>query len=137
MILRPPRSTRTDTLFPYTTLFRSHRLVEVPAPPERGAADRVGVRRHDAVESQVGLEASGILVADPVRHQTLEHLHAVAAGKVHVPQVELGDVRDLEPLGVLLVESGRQRVAPPPCPPGAPPLRGPGPVSQPPPTPAP
>src|SRR3546814_18362448 len=26
MIRRPPRSTRTDTLFPYTTLFRSHRL---------------------------------------------------------------------------------------------------------------
>src|SRR3546814_17321104 len=24
MILRPPSSTRTDTLFPYTTLFRSH-----------------------------------------------------------------------------------------------------------------
>src|SRR3546814_8779979 len=28
MIRRPPRSTRTDTLFPYTTLFRS--LVVVP-----------------------------------------------------------------------------------------------------------
>src|SRR3546814_13516139 len=28
MIRRPPRSTRTDTLFPYTTLFRSP-----PAPP--------------------------------------------------------------------------------------------------------
>src|SRR3546814_15346675 len=26
MILRPPRSTRTDTLFPYTTLFRSDQL---------------------------------------------------------------------------------------------------------------
>src|SRR3546814_17794222 len=26
MIRRPPRSTRTDTLFPYTTLFRSCRL---------------------------------------------------------------------------------------------------------------
>src|SRR3546814_13073759 len=26
MIRRPPRSTRTDTLFPYTTLFRSHIL---------------------------------------------------------------------------------------------------------------
>src|SRR3546814_12328456 len=25
MIRRPPRSTRTDTLFPYTTLFRSNR----------------------------------------------------------------------------------------------------------------
>src|SRR3546814_13365611 len=28
MIRRPPRSTRTDTLFPYTTLFRSDRAVE-------------------------------------------------------------------------------------------------------------
>src|SRR3546814_17187596 len=27
MIRRPPRSTRTDTRFPYTTLFRSHQLV--------------------------------------------------------------------------------------------------------------
>src|SRR3546814_6272661 len=26
MIRRPPISTRTDTLFPYTTLFRSHRV---------------------------------------------------------------------------------------------------------------
>src|SRR3546814_8630532 len=26
MIRRPPRSTRTDTLFPYTTLFRSEKL---------------------------------------------------------------------------------------------------------------
>src|SRR3546814_4423197 len=26
MIRRPPRSTRTDTLFPYTTLFRSDRV---------------------------------------------------------------------------------------------------------------
>src|SRR3546814_11379885 len=31
MIRRPPRSTRTDTLFPYTTLFRS--LREVRAEP--------------------------------------------------------------------------------------------------------
>src|SRR3546814_4379751 len=28
MLRRPPRSTRTDTLFPYTTLFRSHRVDE-------------------------------------------------------------------------------------------------------------
>src|SRR3546814_12334088 len=31
MIRRPPRSTRTDTLFPYTTLFRSGRIVPVHA----------------------------------------------------------------------------------------------------------
>src|SRR3546814_13680068 len=29
MIRRPPRSTRTDTLFPYTTLFRSAMLVAI------------------------------------------------------------------------------------------------------------
>src|SRR3546814_19982446 len=29
MIRRPPRSTRTDTLFPYTTLFRSRRLLNL------------------------------------------------------------------------------------------------------------
>src|SRR3546814_13506420 len=31
MIRRPPRSTRTDTLFPYTTLFRSDVLGDIPA----------------------------------------------------------------------------------------------------------
>src|SRR3546814_8195667 len=41
MIRRPPRSTRTDTLFPYTTLFRSE------------ATRRVGV---DLVEGFVGAE---------------------------------------------------------------------------------
>src|SRR3546814_17995470 len=38
MIRRPPRSTLTDTLFPYTTLFRSARL------PGRGAPGRCGRR---------------------------------------------------------------------------------------------
>src|SRR3546814_5542263 len=32
MIRRPPRSTRTDTLFPYTTLFRAYKVrLEMPA----------------------------------------------------------------------------------------------------------
>src|SRR3546814_12753453 len=35
MIRRPPRSTRTDTLFPYTTLFRSYRI-ELLAPEQLG-----------------------------------------------------------------------------------------------------
>src|SRR3546814_5991103 len=38
MIRRPPRSTRTDTLFPYTTLFRSGRVP--PAPRRRGRSGR-------------------------------------------------------------------------------------------------
>src|SRR3546814_6887389 len=38
MIRRPPRSTRTDTLFPYTTLFRSRQPTA-----DHGAVERVGV----------------------------------------------------------------------------------------------
>src|SRR3546814_19800722 len=38
MIRRPPRSTRTDTLFPYTTLFRSRR----DAPAVAGIAQFAG-----------------------------------------------------------------------------------------------
>src|SRR3546814_5493074 len=38
MIRRPPRSTRTDTLFPYTTLFLSD--VGVPALGDHGPFDR-------------------------------------------------------------------------------------------------
>src|SRR3546814_8750913 len=34
MIRRPPRSTRTDTLFPYTTLFRSARPVHIAPTKE-------------------------------------------------------------------------------------------------------
>src|SRR3546814_8620148 len=58
MIRRPPRSTRTDTLFPYTTLFRSqegrrlrrrqfHRALQVdgtrPDPPRRAGGERRGL----------------------------------------------------------------------------------------------
>src|SRR3546814_9135743 len=41
MILRPPRSTRTDTLFPYTTLFRSaHAEVGSPHSSEEAGESR-------------------------------------------------------------------------------------------------
>src|SRR3546814_11721534 len=57
MIRRPPRSTRTDTLFPYTTLFRSSvvagngagalgRLV-IRVGVDCQQAERLGHRRHD------------------------------------------------------------------------------------------
>src|SRR3546814_7373766 len=49
MIRRPPRSTRTDTLFPYTTLFRSHRPPCRPARSPSPSCPRPprGERRRD------------------------------------------------------------------------------------------
>src|SRR3546814_18152819 len=42
MIRRPPRSTRTDTLFPYTTLFRSSRLrLNFRHPMDTGLVDAI------------------------------------------------------------------------------------------------
>src|SRR3546814_1741568 len=38
MIRRPPRSTRTDTLFPYTTLFRSRTGTNRVLPPSSAVA---------------------------------------------------------------------------------------------------
>src|SRR3546814_5381903 len=59
MIRRPPRSTRTDTLFPYTTLFRSSVRIQEFAGrqgragsadvPRVGAGERVRVERRQAV----------------------------------------------------------------------------------------
>src|SRR3546814_1218522 len=50
MIRRPPRSQRTDTLVPYTTLFRSNAIVN-----EEKAA-----RAHGVSSSQNGAEIAGI-----------------------------------------------------------------------------
>src|SRR3546814_20869286 len=100
MILRPPRSTRTDTLFPYTTLFRSAdhlravvagRLLEdaramvdaaalgivgaVPQPAEPGKADRPRAHR-------TGLQL-------PVEIRLRHPLHA-AAGRRGPDREQLG-----------------------------------------------
>src|SRR3546814_5488336 len=62
MIRRPPRSTRTDTLFPYTTLFRSPRAVP------RRLHDRPGARLARAEDVQVEGQ-----LARPARHRSEEH----------------------------------------------------------------
>src|SRR3546814_14308560 len=57
MIRRPPRSTRTDTLFPYTTLFRSSHRAWVqppPCPPRRAGC---GCSRRRPCDGEKGHEA--------------------------------------------------------------------------------
>src|SRR3546814_3410504 len=61
MIRRPPRSTRTDTLFPYTTLFRSHGdETRRGAHPRQPAADRRICRKIEtAVIGDIGIREQG------------------------------------------------------------------------------
>src|SRR3546814_14937324 len=63
MIRRPPRSTRTYTLFPYTTLFRCH----------AGDADGAGRHRHAG-----GLDAPAACVLDDDRDQEGRQAEACA-----------------------------------------------------------
>src|SRR3546814_12560326 len=74
MIRRPPRSTRTDTLFPYTTLFRSAGHV---AADERARAVVEVLRpaRHIAAHGQAGRGRCRKAVA-------LDEIVAGAAGQV-------------------------------------------------------
>src|SRR3546814_1851711 len=69
MIRRPPRSTRTDTLFPYTTLFRS----------DRGPDTDLGVGGKQSDED------SGDAHQDEAEHQQLLAADAVAEMAEHDP----------------------------------------------------
>src|SRR3546814_6024037 len=61
MIRRPPRSTRTDTLFPYTTLFRSEQLA---AQPGQAGLAQVALGIHVV---QAALQHVAAVVADVER----------------------------------------------------------------------
>src|SRR3546814_8215038 len=81
MIRRPPRSTRTDTLFPYTTLFRSPaahppeqpdlRRV-LPADPAERERDRVPRSTPAGAPAAAGGDTGGgrPAVGDPDRGET-------------------------------------------------------------------
>src|SRR3546814_10778707 len=66
MIRRPPRSTRTDTLFPYTTLFRSDLQGDrlVGAPTEQPGAVQQILADGVVVVRLSGAVGAGVRVAD-------------------------------------------------------------------------
>src|SRR3546814_13779303 len=109
MIRRPPRSTRTDTLFPYTTLFRS---IATSYPGLRGewlraqCIDAVVVTLAGSVEIAPKLgtadaicdlvQSGGTLVANQLREtEVLLESEAVLAGPVTLPADERGDMLEL------------------------------------------
>src|SRR3546814_11859390 len=69
MMLRPPGSTRTDTLFPYTTLFRS--------PYDRAGADEGGLHR---------IADAMLVLAQHVADEGAERLHRNIERRVEDPQ---------------------------------------------------
>src|SRR3546814_16328042 len=82
MIRRPPRSTRTDTLFPYTTLFRSGgRTVGHGAGGGQAAVGRIEAGRHP-------------------HHRTLPAAEGVAADAGEMAGPETLSARGDEPAGM-------------------------------------
>src|SRR3546814_20628688 len=99
MIRRPPRSTRTDTLFPYTTLFRSEeeQRDNQPADPEIGGVDSAErLRAHrlghhhafldlDAFEEQVR--------ADERAEEGAEAVEGLAEGQAEMAAFRIAERR--------------------------------------------
>src|SRR3546814_12511741 len=99
MIRRPPKSTRTDTLFPYTSLFRSF---------ERDRQIGLDIARLRPAIVTRAIEGDGVkgLVADHRRHRVgpLDF----AAGAFSLPR------QHAHPLGLANVAAGADQVIPPP-----------------------
>src|SRR3546814_18571075 len=110
MIRRPPRSTRTDTLFPYTTLFRSREGALAdgdPALPRRMALS--GIARQvvtGLVAGEAPGEGAGVLDAE---------VHAAPAHRrVHVRRVA-AEERAAGLVGRRLLHRNVEAVAAPPA----------------------
>src|SRR3546814_4937100 len=90
MIRRPPRSTRTDTLFPYTTLFRSERH---PRGDETLAdfGDRLDAVERDALRRIVELHQVAQIdrrqVGDPARELQIGRI-AVGRSEEHTSELQ-------------------------------------------------
>src|SRR3546814_17523611 len=118
MLRRPPRSTRTDTLFPYTTLFRSAALshgrqIEIAFAVRTGACrrdQRVGIdrRRPDRVRragigfedraiakpksggGRIGLTGGGLIVGPPPQPFPSEGMTAASVEPFIGRRVKIG-----------------------------------------------
>src|SRR3546814_960596 len=102
MIRPPPRSTRTDTLLPYTTLFRSVQVIDIADPAAPGVVGRYDTGGNDSY-THVALRGDRAWFADtdgvheldvadptqpvqvkltPTGHQGVQHLAATDDGRL-------------------------------------------------------
>src|SRR3546814_16327776 len=113
MMRQPPSSTRTYTLFPYTTLFRSarHGFARIAHDVD---ANALGARGFD--EARVGLIAlrharTDMKAEQPRRlDQRSEDIVAVAEPREFEPRQRLAAFDDRQPVGDELAKSEERRV---------------------------
>src|SRR3546814_12724718 len=88
MIRRPPRSTRTDTLFPYTTLFRSglfgDQRQEALVHGGDIALDRLGTEWHAAIDPDRDFRRPAAMQVGTETGRNLD-------GQRHMPAAQIGD----------------------------------------------
>src|SRR3546814_14575750 len=115
MIRRPPRSTRTDTRFPYTTLFRSQRWREI--------ASQISDRLLQAMRGMAAVDAlvhpgAGALVGARVRveiEQAERHAFTVledVGADVGMPAFDVVDRSEERRVGKECVSTCRSRWSP-------------------------
>src|SRR3546814_18915635 len=116
MIRRPPGSTRTDTLFPYPTLFRSdaahrgdrHREAGLADLHEHRLGDRQGLRKAQGEGRALALSRSDVARAAELAHFARDHLHAYAAACQAADLVDGREARVEDPR--ILIAVGPHRV---------------------------
>src|SRR3546814_14740765 len=115
MTRRPPRSTRTDTLFPYTTLFRSavHAIVVRRQPPHS---------REGRLSSRPEGQALLLIIGDTGRHNViiarnpgdfLDQIVALGRRSIDLYNQERADVQRITPANKNTEERrvGKERVS--------------------------
>src|SRR3546814_19529509 len=117
MIRRPPKSTRTDTLFPYTTLFRSQRIVLVHELRELRRTEELldRCRYRLGIDQVLRRQVLGFSQRKALAHRALdtdqagaEHVLGHFADRPNAAVAEMFDV-----VGLLLAVAARDDLAPP------------------------
>src|SRR3546814_14795542 len=100
MIRRPPRSTRTDTLFPYTTLFRSD-IQAAAAEAERAPLAVLAGRRRGLLQQHVAAnDAQAARTAgDQPRDVVVAHQQQVDRQRLAVTEQPVAALAPAQPAG--------------------------------------
>src|SRR3546814_3808095 len=111
MIRRPPRSTRTDTLFPYTTLFRSGYIPRdmLPNMPRKTLTTTLALREEIVLTRKQKLQRYLSVVMESPQAQCNRHMLSFL-GVVNSARHESTQYRSDVPRSVIHVSKVRQEL---------------------------